>query len=735
MTQNHEKHFPKKFLGNIVTLIIGLVILVAMVAFGFFSQPGEFENSDIVLDCLSQNVEILTGVDGIAHISAGNDADLLRTIGYLQATRQLPNLDRLLRLATGQMSAAHGKKFIELDIAAHQLDFVALAEQTLAELSPEAQTLFEAYCAGINAFIATQRHSVAQQFRLAGYEPHKWEPAECLAILQLFKWAYLSQWNEKIVVYKTGEVFGEERTRDGFPLIEPSTVRESGYQNAFFASLNQLYRDGVNLRRTMNLFPNKDKSLAWILAGKNVPADQTRLIFENNWFNSYDFIFDMAVLDRRIVGLFFPGVPICLASCNQQVAFGTNWLPENEVNLLVVRINPASEQYLAQDGWHNLRKRSTQIAVRSDHKQEVTFYHTDQGVILDYPIESVDTVAYAIVLKWQAVTASEINQRVALMLIGNNDAARVMTEVSSNLPGFVYLDQKGNYGSSALPKPLTPNLSTNCLTPFTIDDWRFSSQFTIDSLKSHFLPDWQNQPGTLFAESTDEIFPLLTADKYFTRLMKDVRAALPDTIFTRKTELQAYQNLIKWDGRYAKTAVGPTIYQAFLKALMRNIYSDELNLVDSETFEQFANSGDFAMQNLLLLIEKGESNWFDNLRTSDFVEWLGEIIRQSFREAVQLIEEKYSPNLSEWQWGRVNQDFVWGNNIKGKKFSNSKSVSLNSSGVVQTIILKPAGSETTCCIAVNGTTNPVEPVNLLTDRTELLRNGAHIMTLKASPKK
>jgi hypothetical protein len=321
------------------------------------------------------------------------------------------------------------------------------------------------------------------------------------------------------------------------------------------------------------------------------------------------------------------------------------------------------------------------------------------------------------------------------MLIGNNDAARVMTEVSSNLPGLVYLDQKGNYGSSALPKPLSPNLSTNCLTPFTIDDWRFSSQFTIDSLKSHFLPDWQNQPGTLFAESTDEIFPLLTADKYFTRLMKDVRAALPDTIFTRKTELQAYQNLIKWDGRYAKTAVGPTIYQAFLKALMRNIYSDELNLVDSETFQQFANSGDFAMQNLLLLIEKGESNWFDNLLTPDFVEWPGEIIRQSFREAVQCIEEKYSPNLSEWQWGRVNQDFVWGNNIKGKKFSNSKSVSLNSSGAVQTINLKPAGSETTCCIAVNGTTNPVEPVNLLTDRTELLRNGAHIMTLKASPKK
>ena len=122
MIQNREKYFPKKFLGNIVTLIAGLVVLVAAVVFGFFSQPGEFENSDIVLDCLSQNVEILTGVDGITHISAANDADLLRTIGYLQATRQLPNLDRLLRLATGQMSAAHGKKFIELDIAAHQLD-------------------------------------------------------------------------------------------------------------------------------------------------------------------------------------------------------------------------------------------------------------------------------------------------------------------------------------------------------------------------------------------------------------------------------------------------------------------------------------------------------------------------------------------------------------------------------------------------------------------------------------
>jgi len=735
MIKNHEKHFSKNFLANIIALIAGFVILITIVAFGFFSQPKKIDNADIVLDGLSQNVEIITGADGISHITANNYADLLRTIGYLQATRELPGLDRLLRVATGQMSAAYGKKFIETDIAARRLGFSALAERTLAELSPEAQTLFEAYCAGINAYIATQRHSVARQFRLAGYQPLQWEPAGCLAILQLFKWAYLCQWNEKIVIYKTSEVFGYERTRDGFPLIEQSPIREPGYKDTFFTILNQLYDDGINLRQAINLYPNRDKALAWILAGKNISHDKTRLFFENSCFNSKDFFFDMAVSNWRMVGLFFPGVPICLAGCNQQVAFGTNWLPDNEIDLLVVRINPAGEQYLAQDGWRNLQKRKAQIAVRNGHKQEMTFYYTDQGVILDYPAESADSVANAIVLKWQAVTASKINQRAALMLIGDKNAAEVVAQVGANQPGLVYLDRKGNYGSTALIKPLSPNLSANCLTPFTIYDRRFSAQFTIDSLKSCFLPDWQDQPGAFSAESTDEIFPILTVDKYFTRLIKDVRIALPDTILTRRTELQAYQNLMEWDGCYSKTAVGATIYQAFLKMLMQNIYLDELNLVDSETFEQFANSGDFAVQNLLLLIEKGESNWFDNLQTPDFTEWPGEMIRQSFKEAVQFITEKYTPNLSEWQWGRVSPDFELGNSIKENKFSNRKDGGRSSSGAIQTIILKPAGTETACCIVVNGAINPIEPVNLWSERAELLRNGAHILTLKVNQKK
>lgn len=740
MIRYTPKNAHSKTLFNSLGLIGAFLLLMVIIYLGFFSQPDEFKEGNIIVDCFTKDVEILTGPDAIPHINAENLTDLYRAVGYLQASRQLSRLDRLLRVSTGQMAAAYGKKFFDMDIASHQLGFLYRAKQILAQLTPETRALFAAYCEGLNAFIATQRHSVAQRFRLAGYQPLKWEPAGCIAILNLYRWAYSSCWDEKIVLYKIGEVFGRERTADGFPLIDQWLETGTEYQDAFFARLNQLYCDGHSLRQAINLFPGRDEMLTWTVAGEKIPTGQARLFFESNWFNPAEFIFDMSAPDWRQSGLFLPGTPICLAGGNRQIAWGVNWPTDQAVDFFAVRLFPSRKKYLTPDGEQNLRKRPVQIAVRNQHDRLATFYYTDQGVILDYPSKIVDSTVNAIVLKWSGLSADEINHRIAIMLAQNwDELAELIQPAGSSLKGLVYIGEERRYGSVPGAPDLPLNPALGCLTTFRMSDMFLERKFVNEFSSGFVYPDHENgQSGkaSSYSEIASADFTLLKADKYFGKILKDIYAAINDTIFTRESELLAYQALINLDGRYADASTGATVYRAFLDALIKNIYTDELNLVDPVTFQQFAADYDFSMRNLTLLLEKGESSWFDNLSTPEIMEWQGEIIRQSFREAVRFLEGRYSPNLSEWQWGRVDQDFQLGSVPRGKKQLFQDNFKSRSPGAVQAVVMSAAGQESKIIFTTINSEKPATwGTNLFSDRSELLRNSARILTLKASPEK
>jgi len=717
-----------------------LLILIAIIYLGFFSQPEKSTARNMTVEGLLNDVEILTGNGFVPRITASNLSDLFRTIGYLQASGHLKRLDRLLRVATGQMAEAYGKKYVYLDIAAHRLGFLDRAEQILTQLTPETKAIFEAYCGGINAFIVGRRHAVAQSFHLAGYQPLNWNPAGCLAILNYYQWTYLSRWDEKIILYKTLEVFGQERVVNGFPLLDQWSSPEQEYQNAFFTSLNELYRDGIILLQATPFIPDRNEILTWAVADEDMSPEQTRLIFENDWFDPEEFTFDMSIPEWRFSGIFFPGTPICLAESNRSLAWGSNWPDDFTVDFLAVKIAPNLKKYETIDGRQNLRQRAVTIKVKKGHRQTSTFYNTDQGVILDYQLHGTDSISDAIVLKWPGLTATEIEKRVILMLARDlDDFQEIISQDRAALARLVYFADNGDFGIIPESPEEPSNPEPGCLTSFRMKAFPVINKTDSDIRDGLIFPVWESGRSgfadrhslakTTFPERIDQGFTVLNTDKYFNRILKDIHAAISDTIFRRETEFLAFQKLINWDGTYAADEVGATVFQAFIRTMLKNVYGDELDLVDPEAFKQFVNANDFALQNLLLLTRQGESNWFDDLRTPDIVEWQGAIMRQSFRETVEFLEKQYSSNISEWQWGLVSRDFL-NDEVSHNRYRSPR---LNP---VRSLVLNAAGSETPgYIIPANAMANPNEHITLFQDRFVLLRNGANILTLEAGPEK
>ncbi len=711
-------------------VIAALLLLGAIIFYGFFSQPYAFEDGEVKLDCLTNNVEIIIDRNQIPHIYTNNSTDAFRAVGYIQAARHLKTMDNLLRVATGRMAAVHGKRFVDIDIAARRLGFSSKARQIQSRLSPQASEILAAYCDGVNAFIKTQRKSVAQQFRPAGYEPLEWKPDECLAIFQLYQWSCCSPWDEKIVLYKTREVFGQERTVAGFPIIDDWPQSQIEYKDIFFAVLNKLYQDGTALRQAAGLSPGNNQVCVWALSERQAAIQGGVIGLETNYLEPQTMLMDLVAPELHFFGLLIPGMPVGLAGCNDHNAWGFNQTMNPNVNIYMVTVAPARTQFLAPDGWNGLTKRSEKIAVKNAPDRTIDIYQADAKVLLDFTATRTDSVVQVAALAWQGLSAEEINGQVA-MLLGRNPAETSGENIPFN--GLV-CNSRGTFSNETKGQSFVTEsvAQAGCLTDFSTNDSLLARNFSYALPTGLYYPEYQGHRMAAIARylnrnpgiSTAELsrYSTLDADKYFALIIENIRPAITDTNFTKTLELAAYQALLEWNGRYEPTAVAPVIYRTFVMMLLRNIFGDELDLVDAETYRQFAGSDDFAIRNLVLILKEGQSSWFDNLSTPEVVEWQGEIIRQSFRETVDYLESHYSANLSEWQWRRVDRVFLPVNSaVQKHQVADVPSV--------RTLLMSPAGTHTE--IYLTPIEPGIKPNNLYRSRFEIIRNGTRVLTLKA----
>ena len=119
-----------------------------------------------------------------------------------------------------------GANFVQRDAMTRRMQFRGDLETEWHAYSPETRPIVTAFVAGINAYIDTNRNAWPDEFRLAGWSPEHWAPADLLARTDAFVASDGAQ--EEVFRARLVAAIGVERVNDLLPLAGGRIVPTAG---------------------------------------------------------------------------------------------------------------------------------------------------------------------------------------------------------------------------------------------------------------------------------------------------------------------------------------------------------------------------------------------------------------------------------------------------------------------------------------------------------------------------
>ncbi len=149
-----------------------------------FLSHAAIAETPVVVPGLESAATVLRDDDGIPHIIAENELDLVRVQGWVHARDRLFQMDVSRRQASGTLAELFGPGALESDVEFRTLGMRRAAEQALPGFSPEVIDALTAYAEGVNAYVAA--HPLPPEYEaleLTVFEP--WDPVDTLAVGKL----------------------------------------------------------------------------------------------------------------------------------------------------------------------------------------------------------------------------------------------------------------------------------------------------------------------------------------------------------------------------------------------------------------------------------------------------------------------------------------------------------------------------------------------------------------------
>lgn len=154
---------------------------------GLFAGVARDVPKRLALPGLEAPVVVEEDAYAVPHIFARNDHDLFFAQGYLVARNRMVQMDLMRRSGSGRLAEILGPKLVPADALQRILGLRRTAEaeaQRLKTDEPEIYAHLEAYAEGVNAWLeeARRAHALPAPFRLLGYVPEPWTPADSLVV-------------------------------------------------------------------------------------------------------------------------------------------------------------------------------------------------------------------------------------------------------------------------------------------------------------------------------------------------------------------------------------------------------------------------------------------------------------------------------------------------------------------------------------------------------------------------
>jgi len=405
----------------------------------------------------------------------------------------------------------------------------------------------------------------------------------------------------------------------------------------------------------------------------------------------------LVAADLDVAGVTIPGAPFVIIGHNQKIAWGLTNSGADVQDFYVEDVDFAKKRYRYASGWEPLTIERREITVRGRSRPEpYDIVSTRHGPIValendweEVPVFTGDDrpKSRPLALRWDAVARGEsAGAFEAIDRAGSwqefVDAVRRFGAPSQN---FVYADVAGNIGyamSGELPVRAAGDGSVP--TP----GWTGASEW-IGAITPDRLPALLNPPSGRIVTANSEIdrgwsgsmTRDWTAPFRTTRILaeigdrsdldvnaamelqRDVRSPMADGLMDalerasqgpamKRAEAEArtaVDRLRLWDRRVDGRPV-VTLYEAFVRALWRRTFADDL---DAALFAQFMEYGLAEYYaGVLPLLDDPDARWWDDIATVDRRERRDDILLLAAADALIDLRKQFGDEAN-WSWERI----------------------------------------------------------------------------------
>ncbi len=676
-------------------LAAALVLLLAGSAWYLHSKQPVRDGS-IDLRGLQQSVTVRYDERGVPHISAQNEPDLYRALGYVHAQDRLFQMEMVRRLAMGELAEILGPKLLDTDRLFRTLGIREHAQrvaQTLDMGTPANQTL-AAYLDGINQFQAG--HPAPLEFDLLGIPKRPFTPQDTLAVSGYLAYSFAAAFKTEPVMTLIRDQLGPNylgifdldwhpqgvvKTAD---LVKPST--KIALSPADWQGLGQLAALSQSALEQAGV-PAFEGSNAWVIDGRHTASGKPLLAGDPHIAYSAPAVWYEAHLSSpgfELYGHYQALNPVALLGHNSEFGWSLTMFQNDDIDLVAEKVNPANADEVWSHGkWVKLAERSETIAVKGQAPVALRLRRSPHGPLINDAYK--DTLGTTPIAMWWAFLETEnplIDAFYELNRANTRDKARAAAS-KIHAPGLnvVWANDQGDIGWwAAAQLPIRPKgVNPTFILDAAKDEadkagfYSFKDNPQEENPARGYIVSANHQPaGT---RAVPGYYNPSGRARRLTQLLQEAKAPA-DTAFAQAMQLDTQsgfapqvlsgllpvlgevvtdpqerallQTLKAWDGQFALDRLAPTLWSQLLYEVARTAMADELGQVQFKALLR-TRSLDEALPRLLA---DAHSPWWD-VRGTPAVETRADTIKAAWRAALVHLKNTYGPDTNQWVWGKT----------------------------------------------------------------------------------
>ncbi len=659
-----------------------VLVLIGAWLYSYTLKPNY--SGEIDLAIISEEVTVYFDDNGVPHINANNQEDAYKALGYVHAQDRLWQMELIRRIAPGRLSEIFGKDLIKTDVFFAGLGIEDAAKKTIEKLdvTSDAYRMSIAYLKGVNEYI--NEGATPLEFTLIGIEKENYTLKDIYNVFGYMSFSFA-------VAHKTDPLLTEIKENLGASYLNElmnAFTKNLTINKTDIQPIKAEYSKAVSSLMDKLPVPTLIGSNSWVIApektknGKVIFANDPHIGFAQPsvWYQNH-----IKTPDYEIYGYNIALMPFPLLGHNKEYAYGLTMLANDDLNFYIEENNPENEnQYTTPEGFKNYEIKTKTIKIKD--AQDTTFQvkvsnhgpimnginkniANDRPIAMNWIYTQLENqmlqvshgISHAKSLADFKQSVSKIHAPGLNVMYGDAKdniawfAAAKLYQLRDSVSSKTYLD--GASGKDDILEILPFDENPQAINPK--QNYVYSANHQPDSVRGKLYPGYY-QPQ----DRSQRIVDLLEAKNDFTKedvakMIYDVTSSKVPEIannmlkYINKTdfnpsEKKAFEMLNNWDGKYAKDAVGATIYNRFLYEFLVNTYKDELG----EGFDLFINS-QLQDQALPSQIERENSVWWDDISTEEKTESREEIMTKSFKSAYVFLENQLGANVDNWLWKRV----------------------------------------------------------------------------------